>query len=68
MPWRSSPTLEARHEGDRAIAVSWSRYTRTPLKSKVRDIYDNAYLLEFGPGGRCRSFTEFFVQRPKDRV
>jgi len=33
----------------------------------VRDIYDNVYLLEFAPDGRCRSFTEYFVQRPSDR-
>jgi hypothetical protein len=48
-------------EGDRAVAVGWSRYYTDTTRSTVRDIYDNAYLLEFGPGGRCRSFTEFFV-------
>jgi hypothetical protein len=34
----------------------------------VRDVYDNAYLLEFGADGRCRSFTEFYVERPKGRA
>ena len=55
-------------DGDRAVAVGWSRYYTDTTKSTVRDIYDNAYLLEFGPGGQCRSFTEFFVERPKDRL
>jgi hypothetical protein len=26
------------------------------------------YLLEFGSDGRCSSFTEYFVERPKDRI
>jgi hypothetical protein len=33
----------------------------------VRNTYDNAYLLEFDDDGRCRSFIEFFVERPEDR-
>jgi hypothetical protein len=31
-------------------------------------MFDNAYLLEFDEDGRCSSFTEFYVERPKDRV
>ena len=54
-------------DGDRAVSVGWSRYFTDATKSTVRDIYDNVYLLEFGPDGRCRSFTEFFVERPHDR-
>jgi uncharacterized protein (TIGR02246 family) len=55
-------------DGNRAVSVGWSRYYTDATKSTVRDIYDNVYLLEFGPDGRCRSFTEFFVERPKDRL
>jgi uncharacterized protein (TIGR02246 family) len=55
-------------DGDRAVSVGWSRYYTDTTKSTVRDIYDNVYLLEFGPDGRCRSFTEFFVERPRDRL
>ena len=54
-------------DGDRAVAVGWSRYYTDTTQSTVRDIYDNVYLLEFGPDGRCSSFTEYFVERPKDR-
>ena len=65
-------TWEARYEpftvdGDRAVAFGWSRYYADASKSTVQDMWDNAYFLEFGPDGRCRSFTEYFVERPKDR-
>jgi hypothetical protein len=65
-------TYEAHYEpfvvaGDRAVAVGWSRYYTDATKSTVTDVWDNAYLLEFDGDGRCRSFTEFFVERPKDR-
>ena len=54
-------------DGDRAVAVGWSRYYTDASKTTVTDVWDNVYLLEFGSDGRCRSFTEFFVERPKDR-
>ena len=65
-------TWEAHYEpyvvgGDRAVAVGWSRYYTDAGKSTVTDMWDNAYLLEFDEDGRCRSFTEFFVERPNDR-
>ena len=65
-------TWEAHYEtfamdGDRAVAVGWSRYYTDTSRTTVRDVYDNAYLLAFGPDGECRSFTEFFVERPADR-
>jgi hypothetical protein len=66
-------TWEAQYEpfavdGDRAVAVGWSRYFADGTRSTVTGVWDNAYLLEFDVDGRCRSFTEFFVPRPKDRV
>lgn len=65
-------TWEAHYEpftvdGDRAVAVGWSRYYTDTSRSGVRFVFDNAYLLEFGAEGRCRSFTEFYVERPADR-
>jgi ketosteroid isomerase-like protein len=65
-------TWEAHYEpfvvgGDRAVAIGWSRYYTDATKSTVTDMWDNAYLLEFDGECRCRSFTEFFVERPKDR-
>jgi len=52
---------------DRAVAVGYSRYFEDATRAAVRATYDNAYLLEFDADGRCRSFTEFFVERPEDR-
>jgi ketosteroid isomerase-like protein len=57
---------EARYEpyavdGDRAVAVGWSRYFArgdTP-----EGLYHNAYLLAFDAAGRCRAFTEYFVEQ-----
>jgi hypothetical protein len=65
-------TWEAHYEpftvdGDRAVAVGWSRYYTDTSRSAVRFVFDNAYLLEFDADGRCRSFTEFYVERPADR-
>jgi uncharacterized protein (TIGR02246 family) len=55
-------------DGDRAVAIGWSRYYADTSKSTVENVWDNVYLLEFGPDGRCSSFTEFYVERPKDRI
>jgi hypothetical protein len=46
-------------DGDRAVAVGWSRYAANATDPERT--YRNAYLLEFAPDGRCRSFTEFFM-------
>ena len=46
-------------EDDRAVAVGWSRYAATG--DQPSRLYHNAYLLEFAPDGRCRSFHEFYM-------
>lgn len=45
-------------DGDVAVAIGTSRYT-DPVA-----IYDNCFVIHFDPDGRCREFTEWFVQRP----
>ena len=62
-------TYEARYEpwaidGSRVVAVGWSRYFTDPTRATVRTVYDNCFLIEFDDEGRCRSFTEFFRERP----
>jgi hypothetical protein len=60
-------TWDARYEpfaveGDRAVATGWSRYAAqgdTPER-----LYHNCYLLRFGDDGRCRAFTEYYVEQP----
>jgi hypothetical protein len=64
---------EAKYEpftvaGDRAVAIGRTRYFTDASKSTVHKLWDNVYLLEFGPDGRCRSFIEYLVERPKDRI
>lgn len=51
-------------EGDRAVAVGWSRYYTDASKTKLDREYRNAYLLAFDDEGRCTLFTEFFIQTP----
>ena len=46
-------------DGDVAVAVGSSTYTSPPT------VYDNCYLIRFDEDGRCREFTEWFMERPK---
>ena len=46
-------------EDDRAVAVGHSRYFASG--DEPERTYHNCYLLRFGPDGRCREFTEFFM-------
>jgi uncharacterized protein (TIGR02246 family) len=55
-------------DGERAVAVGWTRYYTDVSKSTVQNVWDNVYLLEFGLDGRCQSFAEWYVERPKDRI
>ncbi len=50
-------------EGNRAVAVGESRYWTDASRSTMRQTYDNVFLLEFDADGRCRSFTEYYIQR-----
>jgi ketosteroid isomerase-like protein len=45
-------------DGDLAVAVGVSTYTDPAA------IYDNCFLIRFDEAGRCREFTEWFVERP----
>jgi ketosteroid isomerase-like protein len=46
-------------EGNRAVAVGWSRYHATA--DEPERTYHNAYLMEFDGEGRCSSFHEFYM-------
>jgi ketosteroid isomerase-like protein len=46
-------------EGNRAVAVGWSRYQATG--DEPERTYHNAYLIEFDDEGRCASFHEFYM-------
>jgi ketosteroid isomerase-like protein len=51
-------------DGDRAVAVGWSRYYDDAAKSKLSREFRNVYLLQFDAEGRCTDFTEFFMETP----
>ena len=66
--WLDEPdppgSWEAKYEpfavdGDRAVAVGWSRYRATD--GEPEKTYHNAYLLRFAPDGRCAEFHEFYM-------
>lgn len=46
-------------EGDRAVAVGFSRYRATDAEPEKT--YHNAYLLRFAPDGRCSEFSEYYM-------
>jgi hypothetical protein len=50
-------------EGDRAVAVGWSRYAATG--DHPERMFHNAYLLRFAPDGRCASSHEFYMEEGK---
>jgi ketosteroid isomerase-like protein len=50
-------------DGDRAVAVGWSRYAATG--DDPERTYHNAYLLRFAPDGRCEEFHEFYMLEGK---
>jgi hypothetical protein len=49
-------------EGDRAAVTGTSTYHNPD--GSVRATFDNCFLLEFDGEGRCREFTEWFMERP----
>lgn len=49
-------------DGDTAVATGTSTYTHPD--GSVRAIYDNCFVLRFDADGRCREFTEWFIERP----
>jgi ketosteroid isomerase-like protein len=49
-------------DGDRAVAIGATTYRHRD--GSLRDVFDNCFLLRFDAEGRCREFTEWFMERP----
>jgi ketosteroid isomerase-like protein len=49
-------------DGDVAVATGISSYRDSPDGPVVR-VYDNCFVMWFDSEGRCREFTEWFMQR-----
>jgi ketosteroid isomerase-like protein len=50
-------------DGDVAVATGRSSYSETPDGPVVR-VYENCFVMRFDEDGRCREFTEWYMQRP----
>ena len=51
-------------DGDVAVATGSSSYLAGP-GGPVQKVYDNCFVMRFDPTGRCREFTEWYMQRPR---
>ena len=49
-------------DGDVAVATGESSYNDS-ADGPVARVYDNCFVMRFAPDGRCREFTEWFMQR-----
>jgi hypothetical protein len=50
-------------DGDVAVATGSSTYLSGP-GGPVERVFDNCFVMRFDAEGRCREFTEWFVERP----
>jgi ketosteroid isomerase-like protein len=53
-------------DGDVAVATGSSSYLTAP-GGPVDKVYDNCFVMRFDSAGRCREFTEWFIQRPRSQ-
>jgi ketosteroid isomerase-like protein len=51
-------------EGDVAVATGNSSYRDAP-GGPVSRVFDNCFVMRFDAAGRCREFTEWYIQRPE---
>jgi hypothetical protein len=50
-------------DGDVVVATGTSSYREVPDGPVVR-VYENCFVMRFDVDGRCREFTEYYLQRP----
>jgi hypothetical protein len=50
-------------DGDMVVATGTSSYLAEP-GGEAEKVYDNCFVMRFDAAGRCREFTEWYVQRP----
>jgi len=52
-------------DDDAAVATGTTTYWKDATRVDVVRAYHNVYLLAFDAAGRCRSFTEYYMETPK---
>jgi hypothetical protein len=50
-------------DDDMAVAIGSSSYKESP-DGPVARVFDNCFVMRFDSEGRCREFTEWFMERP----
>jgi ketosteroid isomerase-like protein len=50
-------------DGDTAVAIGATTYRPAP-NEPVHRTFDNCFVIRFDATGRCREFTEWYVERP----
>ena len=50
-------------DGEIAVATGTTRYRPQP-GAPVNRVFDNCFVMRFDAAGRCREFTEWFIERP----
>ena len=50
-------------DGDVAVATGSTIYTAEP-GGKVESVFHNCFVMRFDSAGRCREFTEWFMEQP----
>ena len=50
-------------DGDAAVATGSSTYYASP-GGPVERVFDNCFVMRFTDDGRCREFTEWYIERP----
>jgi len=50
-------------DGDVVVAAGTSSYRDVPDGPVVK-VFDNCFVMRFDVAGRCKEFTEFYMQRP----
>ena len=51
-------------DGDVAVATGVTQYRSAP-GAPVDRVYDNCFVMRFDENGRCREFTEWYMERPR---
>ena len=51
-------------DGNKVVAVGWSKYFTDATQSTLDRTYDNVFLIEFDGAGRCRAFVEYYMKEP----
>jgi hypothetical protein len=50
-------------DGDVVVATGRSTYRRTS-DGPVVGVYENCFVMRFDDAGRCRDYTEYYIERP----